>query len=571
MSDSTGPRRIVPVPGLLDIDAVEDANVAEAFDEDDLDEAPPAPRVSAAASAHPFADDLDEVAAGLAEAADPVPADAMSGAPDPLSPPDPPPLTDDAAEDATPPPADEAPPGVDVISDGADPISDGAEAASDGADPISGSADLTSESADLASESADPTSEPADLASESATPFPESVAEVPLVVSADSVQRTAEVVATAKEATASRGRELAQLVVTYGKAHLPETPERVIVPDAGPPRMVGRIGRLIPVLSVIPWVLGALFAVSFWWDFDGMAVGLFGQTVAVEGLLKVLTVSGLIGFGTNWLAITMLFQPREKRAIIPQGLIPAQRERVIYRLSEAISRELINADIIKQKIKDSGVIGRYRDLALGVVRGVVEDPGFRADLKDLAQAYATEVLGSEAVRREVARLAVEKVEEQAGKGLGGMALRLYRTFAEDDFQKRVDRALDELPGAVAPLLDRIDTALDAVPEKVEARADEIEEAATTAILSFVEGFDVRTMIAERARTFDEGQLEGLLKSTSNEQLNYIKYLGAILGVFGGFVIWQPIGALVLFVTISLLLWGVDEALVRARRRREVSE
>ena len=151
-----------------------------------------------------------------------------------------------------------------------------------------------------------------------------------------------------------------------------------------------------------------------------------------------------------------------------------------------------------------------------------------------------------------------------------MALRLYRTFAEDDFQKRVDRALDELPGAVAPLLDRIDTALDAVPEKVEARADEIEEAATTAILSFVEGFDVRTMIAERARTFDEGQLEGLLKSTSNEQLNYIKYLGAILGVFGGFVIWQPIGALVLFVTISLLLWSVDEALVRARRRREAA-
>ena len=566
MPDSTGPRRIVPVPGLLDIDAVEDANVAEAFDEDDLDEAPPAPRVSAAASAHPFADDLDEVAAGLAEAADPAPADAVSGAPDPLSPPDPPPLTSEdpsAPQDALSEPAD-------LPSESADLASERAELTSERAELTSERADLASESVDLASESVDLASEPADLASESATPFPESVAEVPLVVSADTVQRTAEVVATAKEATASRGRELAQLVVTYGKAHLPETPERVIVPDAGPPRMVGRIGQLIPVLSVIPWVLGALFAVSFWWDFDGMAVGLFGQTIAVEGLLKVLTVSGLIGFGTNWLAITMLFQPREKRAIIPQGLIPAQRERVIYRLSEAISRELINADIIKQKIKDSGVIGRYRDLALGVVRGVVEDPGFRADLKDLAQAYATEVLGSEAVRREVARLAVEKVEEQAGKGLGGMALRLYRTFAEDDFQKRVDRALDELPGAVAPLLDRIDTALDAVPEKVEARADEIEEAATTAILSFVEGFDVRTMIAERARTFDEGQLEGLLKSTSNEQLNYIKYLGAILGVFGGFVIWQPIGALVLFVTISLLLWGVDEALVRARRRREAA-
>src|SRR5690606_20482624 len=140
------------------------------------------------------------------------------------------------------------------------------------------------------------------------------------------------------------------------------------------------------------------------------------------GLMRVLTVSGLIGFLTNWLAITMLFQPREKRAIIPQGLIPAQRERVIYRLSEAISRELINADIIKARIQESGVIGRYRDLALGVVRGVVEDPDFRTDLKVLAQDYATEVLGSETLRREMAALAVQKVEEQAGQGFGGVAL-----------------------------------------------------------------------------------------------------------------------------------------------------
>jgi len=330
--------------------------------------------------------------------------------------------------------------------------------------------------------------------------------------------------------------------------------------------MVGRVGQVLPFLRLIPWLLGVLFVASFW--LMEAPLTLFGRASTVGELIQVLAVSGLIGFGTNWLAITMLFQPREKRAIIPQGLIPAQRERVIYRLSTAISKELINADIIKQKIQASGVIGRYRDLALGVVRGVVEDPGFRADLKRIAQEYAQEVLGSEAVRREVARLAVEKVEEQAGQGLGGMALKLYRAFAEDDFQRRVDRALDELPEAVVPLLDRVDVALDAVPAKVEAHADEVEEIATRAVLSFVEGFDVRSMIAERARKFDEGQLENLLKSTSNEQLNYIKYLGAILGVFGGFVIWEPVGALVVFVAAGLLLWGADEALVRLRGRQE---
>ena len=372
------------------------------------------------------------------------------------------------------------------------------------------------------------------------------------------------VVQTAKDAASERTRELVEIVTRYGKRHLPETePKAAVVTE--PPRLVGRLAQVLPFMKLIPVVLGVAFVASFAWDFPGAEVTLFGRVLPVEGLMRTLAVSGLIGYLTNWLAITMLFQPREKRAIIPQGLIPAQRERVIYRLAQAISQELINADIIKARIQESGVIGRYRDLALGVVRGVVEDPGFRAELKDLARGYATDVLGSEDVRRELGKLAADKVEQQAGQGLGGVALKLYRTFAEDDFQRRIDRALSELPETVTPLLDRIDTALDGVPARVEARADEIEDAATRAVLSFVEGFDVQAMIMDKARGFDESQLENLLKSTSNEQLNYIKYLGGILGVLGGFVIWQPVLALVTFTAIGLALWAVDEALVRARR------
>ena len=505
-----GPRRYVPVPGVVDLDA--------------LDEDPPpatAPPLAAPPvapdDAGPDATEPDAAEPGAAEPGTPEPGDVPTHEAEPV-----------AATPTRQP--DEALAG-DVGADG------GAEG-----DGFSGATDARD--APPAEAGGPP---PAPGTGRSLVPAP--------------------VVESAREAARGRGRELVQLVLRYGRRHVPVSERPPPAPDAGPPRMVGRVGQLIPYLRVIPWLLAAVFAFSFVWDFEGRTVELFGQTLALDGMLKLLSVSGLIGFGTNWLAITMLFQPREKRAVIPQGLIPAQRERVIYRLSEAISRELINADIIKQKIQESGVIGRYRDLAVGVIRGVVEDPGFRTELKDLAAGYAQEVLGSEAVRREVAQLAVQKVEQQAGQGLGGVALRLYRTFAEDDFQRRVDRALDELPSAVVPLLDRIDTALDAVPAKVEARADEIEEVATRAVLSFVESFDIRAMIQEKARGFDEAQLENLLKSTSNEQLNYIKYLGAVLGVFGGFVIWQPVGALALFVSVGLALWAVDEALVRARRAR----
>lgn len=474
-------RRYVPVPGVVDLDA--------------LDDLPDEPSPEAAPSA---------------PVSEPTPTETTGGPPAPH-----PPIA----------PASEASPGAPTA--------------------------VPAEAPALASPSEQPPEEPAAPEATSAAPPPASPSPDAVAITGNEPPALAE----ARAATRHRGRELLALVVRYGRAHLPERTPRAAVADAGPPRYAGRLGAVLPWLRLLPWLLAAAFAASFAWD-------------TPTGLVRVLTVSGLIGFLTNWLAITMLFQPREKRAIIPQGLIPAQRERVIYRLSEAISRELINADIIKQRIQASGVIGRYRDLALGLVRGVVEDPGFRTELKDLAAGYAREVLGSERVRRDLARLAVEKVEQQAGQGLGGVALRLYRTFAEDDFQRRVDRALAELPEAVTPLLDRVDAALDAVPARVEAHADEIEDVATRAVLSFVEGLDVRAMIAEKARTFDEAQLENLLKSTSNEQLQYIQYLGALLGVLGGLVIWRPVSALAAFLAIGLSLWALDEALVRARRARQ---
>ena len=313
-------------------------------------------------------------------------------------------------------------------------------------------------------------------------------------------------------------------------------------------------------------MLVAVFGLSFAWDFPGATVVLFGEELVLTGLLRILAVSGLIGFGTNWLAITMLFQPREKRPIVPQGLIPAQRERVIYRLAQAISKELINETIIKQKIEESGAIRKYREQAVTVLKGVVEDADFRRELKGLTADYVETVLGSEDMREQLAQLAVEKIEAQAGQGLGGLALRAYRTFAEEDFQRRIDAAIREIPTALDPMLDRIDEALDRVPEAVEARGAEIEALATKTVLGFVERLDIYGMIVENARKFDEGQLENLLKQTSNEQLNYIKYLGGILGVVGGLVIWEPIWALAALTLAGLTLWGADEALYRLRAR-----
>ncbi len=369
----------------------------------------------------------------------------------------------------------------------------------------------------------------------------------------------------AKQLTRERARDLRALVGRYVRRHLPAEPtEKPTIPE--PPRLTGSYARLLPILQIIPWGLTALFVFSFIWDFPGMGLDVFGLFLPLDGFLRITAVSGLIGFLTNWLAITMLFHPRERRPIFGQGLIPSQRERVIYRLARAVSEELISEEIIKQKIEASGIIPKYREMAMTVTRGVVEDLEFRAELKGLTASYLEEVLASPHVRERMAAFLVEKIEQHVGQGVGGIALRAYRMINEADFQRRIEMAVRELPRSVDTALDGLDHYLDRIPEKIEARSEEIEAWATKIVLGFVENLNVYDMVVSNMREYDERQLENLIQNTANEQLNYIKYLGGVLGVVGGLVIWQPVLALAFLGTLLLVLITLDTGLRASRRQ-----
>ena len=376
--------------------------------------------------------------------------------------------------------------------------------------------------------------------------------------------RTGVSVIEAKRVTRARAEDFKALVGKYIKAHLPKGEGSGKV-KREPLRMTGNHASLLPFLRIIPWGLLVLFAISFAWDFDSQAVQIFGQVYELDGLLRIIAVSGLIGFLTNWVAITMLFNPRKQRPLFGQGLIPAQRERVIYRLATAVSEELINEEIIKQKIEENEIIPKYRELAMSVTRGVLEDPAFRSELKLLTADYVETVLTSEEVRIRIVDFVVEKIEAYVGQGVGGMALKAYRYLNEDDFKSRIDKAIHGIPTQLDTVLDQMDALLDKIPEKIEARAEDIENLATKVVLGFVENLDVYDMVMSNMMAYDEGKLEDLIKNSSNEQLNYIKYLGGVLGALGGLVIWQPIPAVVAFVALGGFLYLIDEALFIMRK------
>jgi uncharacterized membrane protein YheB (UPF0754 family) len=317
----------------------------------------------------------------------------------------------------------------------------------------------------------------------------------------------------------------------------------------------------ISALSIIPYLLVVLFGVSFFWDFDGLSTSLWGRTLQFEGLLKILSVSGLIGFLTNWLAITMLFKPAEKRPIFGHGLIPAQKNRIAYRLAQAVSEDLINPEIIKKKITESNIIGRYRELSTRYVKNIIDDPEFRKDIKEWVVKYVDEMIADPEIRAALAKRILTQIEEALhNKSFEKIAFKTYTFVKGQEMQAIIEEALVQIPTSVESGLDKLDDLLDQLPRKIDENSDAIENIVTTLLYKLINQLNVHTLVEENLRSYDEQHISNIIRSATNEQLRYIQYLGAILGFIGGFVIWEPLLSVVVLVSLSATLLLLDQLL-----------
>lgn len=325
-----------------------------------------------------------------------------------------------------------------------------------------------------------------------------------------------------------------------------------------PPKKEGKHKILLKLLFLFPLLLIGTFITSFYWDFNGVQTTVMGFSIEFEGLMRILSISGLIGFLTNWLAITMLFRPAKRRPIFGQGLVPAQKDRIAFRLAAAVSEDLINPDIIKQKIQESNAISKYRAQATEYIREVIDDPEFRTDLKALAVNYVDEMVAQPKVRANIAESIIHQIENNIEENsFEKVALKAYSFIKGQEMQSLVEDALTKLPGGVEKGLDKLDSFLDTLPDKIEANSSTIENIVTSLLYKLINQLDVHALVEDNLREYDEQRLEKLIKNASNDQLQYIQYLGAVLGTLGGFIIWKPIGSLVLLVLIISITLGLD--------------
>ena len=319
--------------------------------------------------------------------------------------------------------------------------------------------------------------------------------------------------------------------------------------------------KLTPVICLLG------FGVSFFWDMEKIAgpVFVFNQSIAFDGLMRILTVSGLIGYATNYIAIKMLFRPIEKRPIFGQGLIPSQRDRIIDQLSKGIHEHILNEQLIRKRITDSGIISKINSAFVDGTHNLLEDQDFRIEVKEMVHRFLTEYFNRAEVQETLSGQIDTKLQENIGGGMKGFFFRAYKKIGKTDYEDLRISLVSGIPGMVNEIIEKVEAGTPQFTEWLQDKKLVMENFLTSLVFDVISKIDIRELLFRQMEHFDEQKLEKMVWSATNEQLIYIQLLGTILGILGGFLIWQPIAALIILGGGLLILLVLDVSIHHFRK------
>lgn len=337
-------------------------------------------------------------------------------------------------------------------------------------------------------------------------------------------------------------------------------------PESGAAPVPQPSSTRLAFLKPIPWILSLVFIFSFYWDFQGIDLSLLSYSLQMEGFLRILSISGLIGFLTNRIAIMMLFRPMRKRPLLGHGLIPAHKERIAKRLARSVSEDLINPELIQKKLEATGAVSRYRDQMAITIKDVLNKPEFRSDLKSWLSSTISDMINDAEFRKRLAADIADEVEQSASESsIDKAALKAYTFLKGRKFREIADHALLQIPQKVQQEIKMIDRYLDHLPELINSSGESIDRFAAALLELLIRQLNVQTIVEENLRSYNEEKLERMIKGATNEQLSTIQYLGAVLGTVGGLVIWQPLISLSAIGILFGLIYLADLILDRGQK------
>ena len=316
--------------------------------------------------------------------------------------------------------------------------------------------------------------------------------------------------------------------------------------------------KKLKLLKSYPWLLVVIGITSLWWDFPNYQWNIIGFTIYFENILRSCSIGGIIGFLTNWVAITMLFHPYTKRPLLRQGLIPAQKQKIIKRLAITISEYLINPDTLSFHLSSVDSVSRYRIKLTNYIKNYLANPNVKKEIQTIITDYIQKMTQNQELMEQISEKISSHLQVTLEQHfLNKIAIRTYTSITQQNIKHIVQRIITQLSKQLVTEDHQIETILDKLPNYIEYHGKDIEKVMSSLIVAFTKQMNIQKIIEHNLYRLEKKKLESMIKNATMEQLIYIQYIGAILGTLGGLVIWNTLLSLLFLSIIGLLIWGLD--------------
>ena len=278
----------------------------------------------------------------------------------------------------------------------------------------------------------------------------------------------------------------------------------------------------------------------------------------------------IIGFGTNFIAVKMLFRPYKPIKIgkftlpFTPGVIPKRRKDIAKALGDTISKELFtNNDIkeiflseeIKEKISNGIINGIKKDDATvkelflrnidfqkyETIKGNIEDllgQKLADGLVDINIANLIVEEGSKVIKNKLSGsffgsfISEDKIKEMAGP-IGLEIEKYLKENAKDFIVPYIDREFSDIEEQkIESLMQKLDITDDKLKNVIDKVYTKIVE---EKMQSVFEALNISEVIQEKINAMDVKEIERLFMVVMKKELNAIVNLGAVLGLILGLI------------------------------------
>ena len=323
------------------------------------------------------------------------------------------------------------------------------------------------------------------------------------------------------------------------------------------------------LLQISPYLCGIGFALSFFPYFQTpftYTIGNGAFSLNFEGILLKICVGGLIGFGTNWLAIRMLFRPIERRPLWGQGLIPAQKDKIIFSLAQGMYNHILNQDLIRKRVEETGLVTKVNNLVMEGTMGLLKDEELRGEIKQTIYESMEEYAEQEEVRKEIRDMIDLRIENNLDKGLKKFLLQTYKRYNKDDYEEVINKVVSDLPKVALEVMDKLEDQLNRAAAYIRLQKSTTAEQIMNIFVDLLNRIDITDLLTKQMAHFDEKKLERMVWESTNDELRYIQYLGTILGMLGGLLIWQPVIMIITYLGIFAVIYLIDFLLFKFQNK-----